>query len=118
LPIAIGSVLYAIGLFLETGSEVQRKAFKDKPENAGKICDEGLWRWARHINYGGYALWRAGYALAAGGWSAGLVMALVQGYHFANIGITNLDYYMSNRYSGQWAKYKQDVKWLLLPGIY
>lgn len=118
LPVAVGAALYAAGMFLEAGSEVQRKWFKDGPENAGRICTGGLWGWARHINYGGYTLWRTGYALAAGSWIAGLVVGSVQAVHFVRIGMGNLDYYMSNRYGEQWARYKQRVKWSLIPGIY
>ncbi len=68
LPLVLGAALYTIGISIETISELQRKWFKDRPENKGKICGVGLWRFARHINYGGYILWRTGFALAAGGW--------------------------------------------------
>lgn len=118
LPVAVGTALYLVGMILEAGSEGQRKWFKDKPENAGKICTEGLWSWARHINYGGYTLWRAGYALASGSWIAGLAVGAVQALHFVRIGMGNLDYYMSNHYGQQWARYKQKVQWSLIPGIY
>lgn len=118
LPVALGTAMYILGMILETGSEMQRKKFKSKPENKGKLCREGLWSWARHINYGGYTLWRAGYALAAGGWLAGGVMASTQAYHFTQNGMVSLDYYMSRRYKDQWGRYKEDVRWRLLPGVF
>lgn len=118
LPVALGALLFVIGSVLETGSELQRKRFKDNPENKCKLCREGAWAWARHINYGGYWLWRTGYALASGGWVAGGVTALLQGYFFAQSGVVSLDYYMSRRYKDQWGRYKEDVKWKLIPGIY
>lgn len=118
LPVVVGALLYAVGLALETGSELQRKAFKKDPSHKGKLCREGLWSWARHINYGGYTLWRTGYALAAGGWAAGVVVALMMTANFLRGGVVSLDFYMSMRYKDQWGRYKEDVQWKLLPGIY
>ncbi|KAH8764347.1 hypothetical protein F5883DRAFT_558903 [Diaporthe sp. PMI_573] len=118
LPVAVGTVLYILGILLETGSELQRKRFKDKPEHKGKLCREGLWSWARHINYTGYTLWRGGYALAAGGWVAGTAVVAFHVHNFIGNGIVSLDYYMSRRYKDQWGRYKEDVKWKLVPGIY
>ncbi|KAH8646734.1 hypothetical protein BX600DRAFT_533176 [Xylariales sp. PMI_506] len=77
LRLGFGSCLYAIGITLETVSEWQRKKFKDDPKSQGKVMTSGLWSWARHINYGGYTLWRAGYCIAASGFVTG---ALVGGF--------------------------------------
>lgn len=118
LPVALGALLFIVGTALETASEVQRKRFKDNPDHKGKLCREGLWAWARHINYGGYWLWRSGYALASGGWVAGGAMALLQGVFFAKSGMVSLDYYMSRKYKDQWGRYKEDVRWKLFPGVY
>lgn len=118
LPVVLGIAMYVVGMVLETGSEMQRKSFKSKPENKGKLCREGLWAWARHINYGGYTMWRGGYALAAGGWVAGGLMASMQAWHFTQNGMVSLDYYMSRRYKDQWGRYKEDVTWRLLPGVF
>ena len=38
----IGAAMYLVGMMLETLSEVQRKKFKDKPENKGKAYSGGL----------------------------------------------------------------------------
>ncbi|KAL1874462.1 hypothetical protein Daus18300_003480 [Diaporthe australafricana] len=118
LPVAVGTAMYIVGILLETASEVQRKKFKDNPEHKGKLCREGLWSWARHINYTGYALWRGGYALAAGGWVAGIAVVSFHAHNFIGNGIVSLDYYMSRRYKDQWGRYKEDVKWKLVPGLY
>lgn len=118
LPVAVGALLYVVGMVLETGSEYQRKQFKQDPSHKGKLCRTGLWSWARHINYGGYTLWRTGYALAAGGWIAGAVVALMQAGNFAASGTVSLDSYMSTKYKDQWGRYKEDVPWKLLPGVY
>ncbi|KAM7216260.1 hypothetical protein V8F06_008379 [Rhypophila decipiens] len=118
LPMAIGSALYISGMSIETASEVHRKKFKDKPKNKGEVCTTGLWSKARHVNYAGYTLWRTGYALAAGGWIAGGLVAAwhVWGFAYRSIGL--MDEYMSGRYKEKWEAYKKDVPWKLVPGIY
>lgn len=118
LPVAVGALLYVVGIALETGAEVQRKRFKADPANKGRLCRVGLWSWARHINYGGYVLWRMGYTMAAGGWVLGLVMGLLQAFSFVKGGTVSLDYYMSGKYKDQWGRYKEEVRWKLLPGLY
>lgn len=118
LTVAIGAALFFTGIVLETIPELQRKWFKDDPKNKGKICDVGLWGWARHINYGGYTIWRAGYGLAAGGWATGILMAAWQVYHFAANSMGPMDEYMVKRYGSQWEEHRKKVKWLLIPGIY
>jgi steroid 5-alpha reductase family enzyme len=35
----------------ETTADMQLHAFQKKPQNKGRICDAGLWRWSRHPNY-------------------------------------------------------------------
>lgn len=114
----IGTAMYIVGISLETVSEVQRKRFKDKPENAGKAYTGGLFSLARHINYGGYTLWRGGYALAAGGpvWAA--LMTTFFAYDFVTRGVPVLDQYCSKRYGQLWLKFKEQVPYRLLPGIY
>lgn len=74
-PLIVGSTLYALGLFTEWYSEVQRAVWKKRPENKGKVYDGGLFGLSRHINYFGYTMWRSGYALAAGGWVWGATVA-------------------------------------------
>jgi protein-S-isoprenylcysteine O-methyltransferase Ste14 len=66
----IGSSLYVIGITTELIAEIQRKRFKSDPKNKGKAYTGGLWSFARHINYGGYTLWRAGYAMVGGGYTS------------------------------------------------
>lgn len=118
LPVAIGTILYIVGLATETISELQRKWFKDAPENNGKLCTTGLWSRARHVNYGGYTLWRTGYCLAGGGWTAALLMGTSQAWTFLNRSIITLEDYMKRKYEDQWEKYKADVPYSLFPGIY
>ncbi|KAL0061368.1 hypothetical protein AAF712_011826 [Marasmius tenuissimus] len=95
----VGSTMFVVGIGLEWISEEQRKAFKDDSRNKGKVYSGGLFGWARHINFGGYTLWRSGFSLAAGGWWLGAIVAAVFTYFFAKGGIPELDEYCSNRVS-------------------
>ncbi|EPE25213.1 hypothetical protein GLAREA_11794 [Glarea lozoyensis ATCC 20868] len=109
---------YTAGTLVEVGAEIQRKYFKQDPKNKGKPFTGGLFGLARHINYGAYTVMRASYAFACGGWVPGILVAGFFGYDFARRGIPVLDDYCSKRYGDDWKKYKQEVKWQLLPGIY
>lgn len=44
-------VLWLVALGGETVADAQLAAFKRAPENRGRVCDTGLWRWSRHPNY-------------------------------------------------------------------
>jgi protein-S-isoprenylcysteine O-methyltransferase Ste14 len=97
--LVLGTGLYITGILVETISEVQRKQFKSDPRNKGKLYSGGLFSLARHINYGGYSLWRGGFALAGGGWIWG---AIVGGFFitdFSRRSIPALDAYCQDRVS-------------------
>lgn len=118
LPVMTGACLFVTGVVLETLSEWQRKQFKDDPKNQGKVIRTGLWRWARHVNYGGYSLWRAGYVMASSGYLAGAFVGSALVYDFVHRAIPSLNDYCGRRYGEQWAQFKRDVTWVILPGIY
>ncbi len=117
-PYVVGPILFLLGIFTEAYSEIQRKSFKNDPRNQGKVCRSGLWSLARHINYGGYTIWRAAYTLASTGIVGGLVSGVVWGLNFAGQAVPELDAYCSKRYGEQWVAFKRDVPWVLIPGIY
>jgi len=48
-----GVILFAIGFFMESISDVQKYNFRSKPENKGRVCDIGLFTISRHPNYFG-----------------------------------------------------------------
>jgi len=100
-PLMVGSALYTVGILTETLSEVQRKRFKDDPSNKGKVYTGGLFGLARHINYGGYVLWRTGYAVAAGGWIYGACIFAFHTYGFVGRSIPALNHYCEERVSTQ-----------------
>ncbi|OTB08266.1 hypothetical protein M426DRAFT_317380 [Hypoxylon sp. CI-4A] len=120
LPLStlVGALMYVFGLGLETVAERRRKAFEARPENAGKVCKEGVWRWARHVNYFGYSLWRGGYAMVASGWIGGAIMTVWQLVDLGERAAGVLDEYCTNKYKEQWAQFKREVPSKIVPGIY
>ncbi|KAK8038277.1 hypothetical protein PG994_015044 [Apiospora phragmitis] len=118
LSLLVGTLLYAAGITIETLSEYQRMRFKRAARNQGKVCKVGLWRWARHVNYFGYALWRGGYAMVGCGWAGGLLMGLWMGWDLSSRAASVLDEYCSERYGEQWVQFKKEVPYRIVPGLY
>ncbi|KAI5776470.1 hypothetical protein EDC01DRAFT_792082 [Geopyxis carbonaria] len=116
--VAAGALLYYAGLAVETGSELQRKAFKDDPANRGRPFTGGLFAWARHVNLGAYAVARAGYAVAAGGWVAGALVGGVFAWDFVGRAVGVLDGYCEGRYGEEWRQFRRRTRWWLIPGVY
>ncbi|KAF1848027.1 uncharacterized protein K460DRAFT_307839 [Cucurbitaria berberidis CBS 394.84] len=114
----IGSSLYVVGILTELMAEIQRKRFKSDPRNKGKAYTGGLWQFARHINYGGYTLWRAGYAMAGGGFMLGAVVGAFFLTDFAARAVPILNEYCEIRYGAAWEKFKRDTPYRLIPYVY
>ncbi|KAL8715110.1 MAG: hypothetical protein Q9220_001067 [cf. Caloplaca sp. 1 TL-2023] len=114
----IGVSLFGVGIVTELVSEIQRKAFKAKPENKGKPYGGGLWSLATNINYGGYALWRAGYAMAAAGPIWGLAIGGYFFYDFVSRSIPILDRYCIEKYGEEWQAIKDRTPYRLIPLLY
>lgn len=117
-PLVVGGVLYVLGMVVEVVSEWQRARFKSDPENKGRPYTQGLFRYARHVNYTGYSLWRAGYALAAGGWGWGLAAFAWQFSDFAMRAVPVLNEYCEKRYGERWEEFKRQTPYKLIPYIY
>jgi steroid 5-alpha reductase family enzyme len=70
---AVGLVMGAAGLAIETLADAQLARFKADPANRGHVLRVGLWRYSRHPNYfGDFCLWW-GFglvAVSAGAWWA------------------------------------------------
>ncbi|KAF2436885.1 hypothetical protein EJ08DRAFT_577928 [Tothia fuscella] len=117
-PLLVGSILYTAGILIEAISETQRRNFKKDPKNKGKVCTTGLWSVARHINYTGYAFWRAGFALAAGGWTWGAIFFAFQMGDFNLRAVPVLDQYCGKRYGTQWQEYQTNTPYRFIPHVY
>lgn len=94
-----GVGLFIAGITIEMAAELQRKAFKKKVGNEGKPHTNGLFGLVKHPNYTGYTIWRAGYAIAAGGWIWGALQAGFFGYDFATRAAPTLNEYCEQRVS-------------------
>ncbi|MFR9757811.1 DUF1295 domain-containing protein [Streptomyces sp. TR06-5] len=81
---ALGVLLWAVGLTFEAVGDQQLHRFKSDPANKGRVMDRGLWSWTRHPNYfGDFCVWWGLYLVAAGDWTVaalGVVSPLVMSY--------------------------------------
>lgn len=93
LRMIIGALLFDFGITTESAAEIQRRAFKRDPRNAGKPFSGGLFSLARNINYGGHVLWKMGNALTAGGWVWGFLVGGGHLHDFVTRGVPVLDGY-------------------------
>ncbi len=60
-----GGIIWIIGFIFESVGDRQLRNFLKKPENKGKIMQNGLWRYTRHPNYFGEATMWWGLAIIA-----------------------------------------------------
>lgn len=49
----IGWIIWVIGFSIEATADQQKLQFKNSPENRGKWCSVGTWKYSRHPNYFG-----------------------------------------------------------------
>jgi protein-S-isoprenylcysteine O-methyltransferase Ste14 len=118
IPQYIGISMFTVGIFTELISELQRKSFKDKPANKGKVYTGGLFSLARHINYGGYTLWRTGLVLTSGNYWLAAIQFVWNMWFFTKKTVPELTDYCSKRYGEDWKKFERDVPSILFPYIW
>ena len=91
LPEKIGAGIWLVSILCEAIADLQLSAFKKNPENKGKTCREGLWKYSRHPNYFFEWMMWIGYAVFAlgspWGWLGLLSPALVLYFLFGSTGI-------------------------------
>lgn len=51
VPEFAGMLLWLVAFTGEVVADRQLQRFKENPENSGKVCQVGLWRYSRHPNY-------------------------------------------------------------------
>ncbi len=62
----LGLGVWLLGLIIEAVADRQLRSFRENPDNAGRVLDQGLWRYSRHPNYFGESLvWLGIYLVAA-----------------------------------------------------
>lgn len=132
IPIGVG--LYVVGILTEWWCEVQRKQFKQNPENKGKLYAGGLFGLARNINYGGYTLWRVGYSIVCAGLPWGVAVGMFLFGDFAGRAVPYLETYLNEKvcyvlwlvgenadqiqYGQQFVDLEKKVPHKLIPWIY
>jgi protein-S-isoprenylcysteine O-methyltransferase Ste14 len=112
----IGIVLYLVGSYLNTGSEIARKVWKQNPANKGKLYTEGLFRYSMHINYFGDLVLFTGFALVTHNLFSFIIPALMFIF-FATINIPLLDKYLAKKYGKEFVEYSRKTK-KFVPFIY
>lgn len=108
----IGWILFIIGSFINSTSELLRKPFKDNPANKGKLYTGGLFKYAVHINYFGDVLWVLGFALVTGNlWSLLIPLMLLSMFVFSYI--PTADKYLAGHYGQAFTDYNKKTKSLI-----
>lgn len=99
----MGALTALVGLGLEAVADAQLARFRADPGSAGRVLDTGLWRFSRHPNYFGDALfwWGMGLvALGAHAWWALVGPALMTGLLLKVSGVTLLEEGLRRRRPG------------------
>mmetsp|Transcript_8234 Transcript_8234/g.9929 ORF Transcript_8234/g.9929 Transcript_8234/m.9929 type:complete len:221 (-) Transcript_8234:122-784(-) len=116
LQLIVGSVVYVIGSFLNTYSELQRKSWKMQPGHKGLCYTQGLFSASRNINYFGDVVLFSGWALMTGTWWNVWVPSFMF-WSFWYLHIPEKEEYLANRYAEEWPAYKQQTPWALVPFV-
>lgn len=76
--VALGVVVWAVGMVFETVGDAQLEAYKRQPrESRPQVMDQGLWRYTRHPNYFGDAcVWWGVWLVGLGAGWIGLATVL------------------------------------------
>jgi len=95
-----GVALWVVGFAFEAGGDWQLARFKKNPANAGKVMDQGFWRYTRHPNYfGEFCIWWGFWliAVSAGAWWSLPGAALISFLLLRVSGVTLLEKDIGNR---------------------
>ena len=112
----VGILLYLTGSYIGTASEYSRHIWKARSENQGHLYVEGLFKYARHINYFGDLLLFLGFAILTNQlWT--VFVPLGMGLNFVLMIIPAHDAYLASRYGGEYTKFAQRTR-KLIPFLY
>lgn len=112
----LAMALFIVGCVINTGSELQRDAFKRDPQNKGRLYTGGLFAYAMHINFFGDILWVAAYALITQHFMSVFIVIFIALF-FAKFNVPQLDAYLAGRYGKDFVAYAQRTK-KLVPWIW
>ncbi len=108
--------LIALGSYLNTGSELQRRIWKKRPEAKGRCYTGGLFKYSMHINYFGDMVLFTGWALLTTSWLA-FAIPLFMTVGFIFVHIPGLDAYLFQRYGAEFDAYAAKTA-KLIPFVY
>lgn len=73
---AIGVAVWLVGFFFESVGDYQLARFLKDPQNAGRVMNQGLWRYTRHPNYfGDFCVWWGLYLISIRGGASWTIFA-------------------------------------------
>lgn len=101
--------IYVVGTVVHFGSDYQKRRFKLRPDNRGRILDTGFWSMSRHPNYFGDFLIYVSFAVIAGsrwGWAAPALNFL----QYVFDAIPKNEKWAGERYGTAWDAYKARTK--------
>lgn len=114
-----GLSLYFAGVAIELVAELQRAAFKRKPENEGKLRTTGFWSITRHINSAmKNVVYGFAYRLATGGPMYSIPTAGMYLTNFIANAMPSNEAYCKKKYGRQWEEYEKKTPRQLIPDIY
>lgn len=99
-----GIALYVGGSLINTVADHQRHAWKRRPEHAGRLYTQGLFRHAMHINFFGDTLMFVGFALVTHAPASFVPVAAIT-LNFVLVQIPRLDDYLAIRYGNEFTDY-------------
>lgn len=101
-----GILLFLLGSFINTYSELQRHFWKKRPENQGKLYTQGLFKYSMHVNFFGDMLWVSAYAIITRNYySIAIPVLLFCLFTFYNI--PKLDTYLQSKYGQHFDEYSK-----------
>eukprot|EP00967_Tisochrysis_lutea_P132929 scaffold232595_cov33-Tisochrysis_lutea.AAC.1 len=104
IEIFLAVAAYSLGSYLNTYSELQRKRWKQRPENSGRCYTLGLFSLSRNINYLGDVILFAGWALLSSAWwNAWVPLTMASIFYFHHI--PDKEAYLAKRYARDWPSY-------------
>lgn len=112
----LGVIIYLIGSYINTSSELNRHRWKNRPENEGHLYTRGSFKYVRHINYFGDIMLFIGFALITQDIRA-LYIPLFMTLNFIFILIPAKEAYLKDKYRIEFEQYSKRSK-KLVPLIY
>ncbi len=111
-----GALLFVLGSWINSHAEYARYAWKQQPQNRGKLYILGMFRYTRHPNYLGDLISFSGLCLMAARWFTGIIPILMfAGFIFVNI--PALDAHLHQHYGAAFDEYAQRTR-KLIPFVY